>query len=93
VVGTTVFVAGYLLLTNSGSSDKPLSFIGQTLLPLWGTWIGTVLAFYFGKANFEAATQSYKDAIKTLTPEEKISRSGSKRCNATCKRHRLSRFG
>ena len=48
VVGTTVFVAVYLLLTNSGSSDKPLSFIGQTLLPLWGTWIGTVLAFYFG---------------------------------------------
>lgn len=74
VVGTTVFVAVYLLLTNSGSADKQLSFIGQTLLPLWGTWIGTVLAFYFGKANFEAATQSYKDAMKTLTPEEKISR-------------------
>ena len=25
------------------------------LLPMFGTWIGTVIAFYFGKENFNAA--------------------------------------
>jgi len=72
VVGATVFIAIYLVLYNRsvGADGKSfdMSFIGQTLLPLWGTWIGTVLAFYFGKANFEAAN----NAIKNMTPESKM---------------------
>jgi hypothetical protein len=44
------------------------TFIGQTLLPLWGTWMGTVMAFYFGKANFEAGS----NASKKMTSEEKM---------------------
>lgn len=78
VVGVTVFIAIYILYNPDkkadGSISLNLSFIGQTLLPLWGTWIGTVLAFYFGKANFEAASKSYQEVIKTLTPDEKISK-------------------
>ena len=78
VVGVTVFIAIYILYNpmknEDGSVSINLSFIGQTLLPLWGTWIGTVLAFYFGKANFDAVTKSYQDAIRNLTPEEKIAK-------------------
>lgn len=44
----------------------------QILLPLWGTWIGTILAFYFGKTNFETAAKSYDAVIEKLTPNEKI---------------------
>ena len=72
VVGGTVFIASYILLHPSNDGSVNLGFIGQTLLPLWATWIGTVLAFYFGKANFEAATRSYQEVIRKLTPEEKI---------------------
>ncbi len=67
VVGITV-----LLISIFIKKDNDMSFIGQTLLPLWATWVGTILAFYFGKSNFEAATKSYQDIIKTLTPEEKM---------------------
>jgi len=78
VVGVTVFIAIYVLYNpvknEDGSISINLSFIGQTLLPLWGTWIGTVLAFYFGKANFEAGTKSYQDAMKSISPEEKIAK-------------------
>lgn len=74
VVGVTVFIAVFVLLSPNKDGEINLSFIGQTLLPLWGTWIGTVLAFYFGKANFEAVSKSYQDVIKTLTPEEKIAK-------------------
>lgn len=81
VVGVTAFIAIYLLFSPPHGKDgaaefrENLTFIGQTLLPLWGTWIGTVLAFYFGKANFEAGTKSYQEAIKAaLSPEEKIAK-------------------
>jgi len=74
VVGVTIFIAIYVLVSPPEDKTKSLSFIGQTLLPLWGTWIGTVLAYYFGKANFEAASKSYQDVIKTLSPEEKIAK-------------------
>ena len=36
--------------------------------------MGTLLAYYFGKANFEAASKSYQDVINKLTPDEKISK-------------------
>jgi hypothetical protein len=69
VVGITVLIGIYCLFI------KPdLNFVGQSLLPLWGTWFGTVLAFYFGKVNFEAASKSYQQVIKTLTPDEKIAK-------------------
>lgn len=36
-----------------------------TVLPLFGTWVGTVLAFYYSKENFEAATRSTVDLVRT----------------------------
>ena len=74
IVGVTVFIAVFILLSPDKNGTINLTFIGQTLLPLWGTWIGTVLAYYFDKANFEAASKSYQDVIKILTPEEKIAK-------------------
>jgi hypothetical protein len=73
IVGGTV-VIGILIIIYELFIKKTndMTFVGQTLLPLWGTWVGTVLAFYFGKSNFEAATKSYRDVIKSLTPEEKM---------------------
>jgi len=74
VVGVTIYIAVFLLYSPNKSGEINTSFIGQTLLPLWGTWIGTVLAYYFGKVNFEAATKSYRDVIDKLTPDEKIAK-------------------
>ncbi len=34
------------------------------LLPLLGTWVGTVLAFYFSRENFEAASKSTTEHIQ-----------------------------
>ncbi|PLX07657.1 MAG: hypothetical protein C0596_09485 [Marinilabiliales bacterium] len=67
VVGT-LLLAIWLLIVDGEAK----TFIGQSLLPLWGTWVGTVLAFYFGKENFEAASKSYQDVIKSMTLEQKI---------------------
>jgi hypothetical protein len=37
-----------------------------SLLPLFGTWVGTVLAFYFSKENFEAANRGTLDLVRSV---------------------------
>ena len=38
--------------------------IFNALIPLFGTWVGTVLAFYFARENFEAAAKSTQDTMR-----------------------------
>src|SRR5262249_52308649 len=40
--------------------------------PLLGTWVGTVIAFYFSRENFEAASRSLNQVVAKLTPEERL---------------------
>jgi hypothetical protein len=44
-----------------------LQFIFSSLLPLWGTWIGTVLAYYFAKENFESANKQVRELVTQVT--------------------------
>jgi len=43
----------------------------NALLPLLGTWVGTVLAYYFSKENFDAASDSVQ-RMAELTAEQKL---------------------
>src|SRR5690606_4596887 len=43
--------------------------IFNTLLPVITSWVGTVLAFYFGRENFEAASNRYEQMITKLSPD------------------------
>jgi hypothetical protein len=43
-----------------------------TVLPLFGAWVGTILAFYFGKENFEAATRSVTAIARSVGLMEKL---------------------
>jgi len=72
ILAGTVAIAFFALWNND--REKGLSFVGQTLLPLWGTWIGTVLVFFFSRENFEAASKSYQAIIDKLSPEEKMAK-------------------
>jgi hypothetical protein len=42
------------------------------LLPVIGTWIGTVLAFYFTKENFEAANRSVQSMVSKISPRDQL---------------------
>jgi len=44
----------------------------NSVLPLLGTWVGTILAYYFSKENFEAATKSVTALAKQISPQEKL---------------------
>jgi hypothetical protein len=46
------------------NTEKLLNNIINATLPLIGVWVGAVISYYFGKANFDAATRSVHDAYK-----------------------------
>lgn len=54
------------------SDGKDIKDILSLLLPVVGTWVGTVIAFYFSRENFKSATKSSEALIKKLTFNEKL---------------------
>jgi hypothetical protein len=44
-----------------------MQFIFASLVPVVGTWMGTVMAFYFSKENLEAANRSVNNLINHIT--------------------------
>ncbi|OEU64706.1 MAG: hypothetical protein BBJ57_00755 [Desulfobacterales bacterium PC51MH44] len=45
--------------------------IFNIVLPVFASWVGTILAFYFGRENFESANQQVRELVQRLTPEER----------------------
>jgi hypothetical protein len=43
-----------------------------TMLPVVAGWVGTVLAFYYGRENFKAGSESMAAAARVLTSKEKL---------------------
>lgn len=41
-------------------------------MPLFRTWVGTVLAYYFSRENFESAADKTERLIRQITPEERL---------------------
>lgn len=59
----------YIIKDTTNGVDEAremLQFIFSSLLPLWGTWIGTVLAYYFSKENFESANKQVRELVNQV---------------------------
>jgi hypothetical protein len=67
-------LAGLIIHNTKDQQDAARSAqsVLSSVLPLLGTWVGTILAYYFSKENFEAATKSVTDLAKQITPQEKL---------------------
>jgi hypothetical protein len=69
-IGGVVVVSGVAILAaDDRSATSQLVF--TAVLPLLGTWVGTVLAFYFARENLAAATDSalaLQGRAETTTP-------------------------
>lgn len=59
-------------LTEETAKIQSLQYVFTALLPLWGTWMGTVMAFYFSKENFLAASQSVQRLVEQITPNQRL---------------------
>jgi len=74
VFSFTVLIILMIYAFNSHDTDafsNAKDIIGL-FLPVIGTWMGTILAFYFTKENFESASRSMQQTISRLTSEEKL---------------------
>ena len=61
VLGLAIIIIA--CFTNNGNPKEATQLVLTAILPLVGTWVGTVIAFYFAKENFEAATRASKDLL------------------------------
>lgn len=74
-IGGTVVMAVVIVASAIGLPEaefqKRTQMVLTTILPLLGTWVGTVLAFYFSRENFEAASRSVERMVE-LSAEERL---------------------
>jgi hypothetical protein len=68
----SVVVAGFLPSNEIKDRTALVKDVLTSLLPVLGTWVGTVLAFYFSKDNFIAAAQQTSNLVHQLTSDEKL---------------------
>jgi hypothetical protein len=69
IAGLLIVAAMAVTLGDAEMPDK----VFMTLVPLFGTWVGTVLAYYFSKENFESASRSLREVVKQLSPDDQLS--------------------
>lgn len=65
----SILFISWFYFKNTEESRESADRIFTMLIPLFATWIGTVLAFYFGRENFESATNRYEKIIDKLSPD------------------------
>lgn len=63
---SVVILAGAAWKGDVAAFKELATLLLGSLLPVFGTWVGTVLAFYFGKENFEASQQRTKEMVQSV---------------------------
>ena len=58
IIGVFLLAAIVIFASWGKEGRETAQMVFTAILPLFGAWVGTILAFYFGKENFEAATRS-----------------------------------
>ena len=70
VIGISILA--WASITNTDPNEARAQNVLNAVLPLFGAWVGTVLAYYFSRENFEAAANSTQQLVRQLTPEERL---------------------
>ncbi|HEY9151668.1 MAG TPA: hypothetical protein VIN60_02190 [Anaerolineales bacterium] len=75
VVAKWVLIVGAVILVALGVTaiiidHQNTMTIFNIILPVVASWIGTVLAFYFGRENFESANEQVRALVQRMSPEE-----------------------
>ena len=75
VSGAAIVAASVVTLIGARSTaesfEKASQLVFGSLLPLFGTWVGTVLAYYFSRQNFESASNSVERLVH-MTTEQRL---------------------
>lgn len=66
-----LLMLSFMVLYRDKTIDNARYVFGA-VLPLVGTWVGTVLAFYFSRENFESASRSIREMAEGVSGLEKL---------------------
>lgn len=66
VVGMVILAIVVALVDRDNAQD-----VFNVTVPVVAAWVGTVLAFYFGRENFETANQEIREMVRELGPDER----------------------
>ncbi|MGC2782053.1 MAG: hypothetical protein WA418_41115, partial [Bradyrhizobium sp.] len=70
-IGVLLLSIAIIVAAGVGGGAKDVKDTAQIILtavlPLLGTWVGTVLAFYYSKDNFEAASKGTLDLVRSIS--------------------------
>jgi hypothetical protein len=69
IAALTVFGVAVIVVAQATEKLETTKTLLASLLPVLGTWVGTVLAYYFAKENFESAARTTKELVGV---EEKL---------------------
>ena len=77
IVGVTIISIVFILVSSGNERKEAAAQVFSGVLPLYGTWVGTLLAFYFAKENFESAREAFQnsssDALESIPVSAVIS--------------------
>lgn len=62
IIGITIISIIFIIVSPPADRKTSASQVFSGVLPLYGTWVGTLLAFYFAKENFEAAKDAFQSS-------------------------------
>lgn len=72
VIGVLALCITVIALAPTDKRLETSQFVFGAALPLLASWVGTILAYYFSKDNFTAATQSVTQLAKAVSGIEKL---------------------
>ncbi len=64
LIGITVLAI--VIIAVSETKEQSSTLVFNAVLPLFGTWVGTILAYFFAKENFEAANRNTTQLVQTV---------------------------
>jgi hypothetical protein len=72
IVGIALASAVALIFATPDNRPEMARLVFASVLPLLGTWVGTVLAFYFVRENLQAATESTARLVGRIQPRTPV---------------------
>ncbi len=69
VIVVLVVLIAYDKSTKPDTAVSIVKEVFNALLPVVASWVGTVIAFYFGKENFESASRQLNSMVSKITPD------------------------
>ncbi|MDV3350260.1 CBS domain-containing protein [Leptothoe sp. LEGE 181152] len=70
LIFSTIAISALAIFTIRNNPDDSKD-IFNIVLPVFASWVGTILAFYFDRENFESANKQVRELVKKLAPEER----------------------